>query len=587
MPPPTSKASYLPNYTASHALVIGINKYQHVSPLLHASNDAQAVARILVERFGFPKENVQLLLDAGATREGILRAFLAYAGSGKIAPDDRILVFFAGHGHTVPGRHGETGFLVPVDAKADELASLIRWDDLTRGAELIPAKHMLFLMDACYGGLALTRTTIPPGSMRFLKDMLQRYTRQVLTAGKGDEVVSDAGGTRPGHSIFTSHLLDGMDGAAASNGILTGHGVMAYVYNKVGGAAHSRQTPHFGFFDGDGDFIFDTSPLAALQKEQSSEPAADIDVYIKSPSFSVPTPPHEETTAEILKRLIAATHERIRLNDFVNDLIRRAAEQLNKENFPPHGPVTNEEFASRVQQYEDAISDLLVAVILLAHYADAEQAKLLQKIIARFVEVEKHTAGTNVWLYLAWYPTLLLMYAAGLSALAAGRYDILRIALLTPVHDEFRRDPVPVVEVTIEKLTEIVVQFKRLPDMQQKYVPRSEHIFKKLQPILEDQLFLGRSYDQLFDEFEMMLALVFGDITNKGLDHVWGPPGRFAWKERGRFSDDPVYSTFVKNVKAQGQSSPVLQSGFFEKSAERFAAIADGYAQLLARADRW
>jgi uncharacterized caspase-like protein len=71
---------------------------------------------------------------------------------------------------------------------------------------------MLFLMDACYGGLAITRTTIPPGSMRFLKDMLQRFSRQVLTAGKANEVVSDSGGTRPGHSIFTSYLLDGMDG---------------------------------------------------------------------------------------------------------------------------------------------------------------------------------------------------------------------------------------------------------------------------------------------------------------------------------------------------------------------------------------
>lgn len=77
---------------------------------------------------------------------------------------------------------------------------------------------MLFLMDACYGGLALKRSIIPPGSMRFLKDMLQRYTRQVLTAGKPDEPVSDSGGARAGHSIFKSYLLDGLEGAAIPTG---------------------------------------------------------------------------------------------------------------------------------------------------------------------------------------------------------------------------------------------------------------------------------------------------------------------------------------------------------------------------------
>jgi len=247
-------AAYLPKYAASRALVIGINKYQSASPLLHACNDATAVAQLLIERFGFPKENVVLLLDAGATRAAILQSFLSYADSGAVNADDRILIFYAGHGHTLPSRRGDTGFLVPVDGKINELASLIRWDELTRYADLIPAKHMLFLMDACYGGLALTRESIPPGSARLLKDMLQRYSRQVLTAGKADEVVADSGGTRTGHSIFTSHLIDGLEGAAVAAGsILTGFGLMAYVYDKVGSDPHSRQTPHFGFFDGDGD----------------------------------------------------------------------------------------------------------------------------------------------------------------------------------------------------------------------------------------------------------------------------------------------------------------------------------------------
>jgi uncharacterized caspase-like protein len=138
-----------------------------------------------------------------------MSAYMRLTDRDLVGPDDRLIIFFAGHGHTASGRRGETGFLVPVDGDVTNLASLVRWEELTRCADLIPAKHVLFLMDACYGGLALTRKTLPPGSMRLLKDMLQRFSRQVLTAGKADETVSDGGGVRVGHSIFTSHLLDG------------------------------------------------------------------------------------------------------------------------------------------------------------------------------------------------------------------------------------------------------------------------------------------------------------------------------------------------------------------------------------------
>ena len=108
---------------------------------------------------------------------------MSYA-NGEISPNDRIFVFFAGHGMTQTGRRGEVGFLVPYDGDLGNLSTLIRWDDLTRNAELIVAKHILFVMDACYGGLAITRS-LSAGSMRFLKDMLQRYSRPSINRGEG------------------------------------------------------------------------------------------------------------------------------------------------------------------------------------------------------------------------------------------------------------------------------------------------------------------------------------------------------------------------------------------------------------------
>ena len=77
------------------ALVIGVNDYQdpNVPDLETAVNDANAVAKVLKEKYGF---KVQFLLDREATKEAIHSQLRKLATSSK--PDDSILIYFAGLG---------------------------------------------------------------------------------------------------------------------------------------------------------------------------------------------------------------------------------------------------------------------------------------------------------------------------------------------------------------------------------------------------------------------------------------------------------------------------------------------------------
>ncbi len=255
---------FQPYYENSSALVIGINEYEYASPLSYARNDAERIATLLTSSLNFPKERVTLLKDKDATKDAIMGIYLDYVGNLQ-SPDDRLLFFFAGHGLTMPGYQGDVGYLVPANGDPKRLSTLVRWDDLTRNADLIIAKHILFILDACFSGLALKRVSYP-GVKRFLSDMLQRRSRQVITAGKADEVVADGGGPEGQNSIFTGHLIEGLQGAAASeSGILTANGLMHYVYDKLAHDPDSHQTPHYGHFDGDGDFVF-IAPSEDLQK---------------------------------------------------------------------------------------------------------------------------------------------------------------------------------------------------------------------------------------------------------------------------------------------------------------------------------
>ena len=169
------------SYAESRALIIGINRYAKTSHLSYAVSDAEAVKDALVNELGFPESNVIAVFDENATKQNILTLYHRFTRD-DVELDDRIIVFYAGHGHTLTRIRGEVGYLVPHDADPGDTSTLIRWDELTRNADLIRAKHLLFIMDACYGGLALTRSS-HSRSARCMRDMLLRYSRQVLTAG--------------------------------------------------------------------------------------------------------------------------------------------------------------------------------------------------------------------------------------------------------------------------------------------------------------------------------------------------------------------------------------------------------------------
>ena len=319
-----------PIYEQSRALVIGINNYSKVSPLVYAENDAKAIADILKSKFDFPESNVVLLLNQEATKSSILKAYMSLTGTGT-GINDRVVFFFAGHGHTLRSKRGDVGYLVPSDGNPEDVASLVRWDEFTRNADLIEAKHLFFTVDACYGGLAIMRK-LSPGGTRFLKDMLLRTSRQILTAGKADEPVSDSGGPLPDHSVFTGHLLEALGGKGMdSEGIITANGIMAYVYQMVPRDRDSHQTPHFGYLDGDGDMIFLAPQLHTLQ-EQKEE---DKDILVSIPTvLSDQLVEKPMTLVEQTKELLTDSKYRIALNDLVAAKTREAMSLTADDHFP-------------------------------------------------------------------------------------------------------------------------------------------------------------------------------------------------------------------------------------------------------------
>jgi peptidoglycan/xylan/chitin deacetylase (PgdA/CDA1 family)/uncharacterized caspase-like protein len=251
-----------PLYRETWAVIIGINDYAKWPKLSYAVNDATAMQELLVEKYGFKRENITLLLDRDATRERIMSVVGdTLSDAGKIKRDDRVLVFFAGHGTTRALPSGKSiGYIIPVDADATSFQgqsiSMTAFQDIN---EAIPAKHVFYIMDACYSGLALVRGGAPASSdpRKYLQEITRRQTREMITAGGADQQVADNG--PGGHSIFTWTVLQGLQGKADMNadGYITAAELFTYAAPII--SSLSAQTPAFGNLVGSegGEFVFE------------------------------------------------------------------------------------------------------------------------------------------------------------------------------------------------------------------------------------------------------------------------------------------------------------------------------------------
>jgi len=247
-------------YDNSYALIIGIDKYQNVQNLNYAVKDAESIHDILVNTFDFPEFNIKLLKNEEATKQNILKSFSDITK--KADYKDRVLIYFAGHGATddLP-EGGEMGYLLPVDGDKDDLfLSSIAMDDLKRISLMSKAKHLLYLVDACYGGIAAigSRGLDSKSTPNFIEKITKNKSRQIITAGgRGEEVIEKS---EWGHSAFTLNLIRGLkEGNADLNAdsYITANELGMFLREKVTIDSENQQTPQYGRMTSqEGEFVF-------------------------------------------------------------------------------------------------------------------------------------------------------------------------------------------------------------------------------------------------------------------------------------------------------------------------------------------
>lgn len=269
-------------FARSHALVVGVNAYdpaRGVAPLNNAVADAEAVASALMRHQGFA---AQLLVDAAC---GDLRTALRDLVA-RVAAEDRVVVYFAGHGLWRDDDGGPAGFLLLRDAMTRDPTSFVAMREVRELLAALRCRHVLVVLDCCFAGAFRSiatrdvRTAAAVSRQRF-----QRYVEaaawQVITSTGPDQLALDGlgerGGAVAGHSPFATALLRGLAGEADLNGdgLITATELYLYIRDQVEDAGErSRAVQSPGLFPlpqhDCGEFVFRTPgrPLRLPAAEQ-------------------------------------------------------------------------------------------------------------------------------------------------------------------------------------------------------------------------------------------------------------------------------------------------------------------------------
>ncbi|WP_031500329.1 caspase family protein [Bryobacter aggregatus] len=218
-----------------YAVIVGVSRYANLpaeAQLRFSESDARNVYQTVISREGgqIEPENVKTLFGADATKANITKAIEEWLPS-VAQEDDRVIVFFAGHGFVYQGK----GYLAPYDFSFEHTADtgydMARLGDVL--ANKVKARNKILLTDACHSAKIL-----PGLSSKQINDQFKMLPGNFFTLASSREAESsyEDPDLANGSGVFAYFLVQGWKGQAdvdPEDGIVTADELVQYVRSQV------------------------------------------------------------------------------------------------------------------------------------------------------------------------------------------------------------------------------------------------------------------------------------------------------------------------------------------------------------------
>jgi len=155
-----------PSQPNKYAVIVGVSKYWDSSMDLHGpQNDVTEIWTLLKDVYGFPQENLRVLVNERAKEHHIIDR-LEWLLSNTEAGDE-LVFYFSGHGSQLRDRDGDElddgmdEFVLPHDFTWDTTHYIIDDHLYDIFKDLAPGANLTMICDSCHSG-TMTRSIKPP-----------------------------------------------------------------------------------------------------------------------------------------------------------------------------------------------------------------------------------------------------------------------------------------------------------------------------------------------------------------------------------------------------------------------------------------
>lgn len=201
------------------ALIVGVDYYEHVTPLQGCVNDAYAVKTVF-ERHSDGTKNFDVNLIVSTGQPSALNRKTLKNKVEELFKDknDIALFYFSGHGYI----ESTGGYLITSECSdGDDGLSM---NELLQIANESPATNKIIVLDCCHSGV------MGNNSLKEDKAIL-REGMTILTASSADQYALEQNGS----GVFTSLLIDAMNGSASNLvGDITPGSIYAHIDQSLG-----------------------------------------------------------------------------------------------------------------------------------------------------------------------------------------------------------------------------------------------------------------------------------------------------------------------------------------------------------------
>ncbi|MNH50187.1 hypothetical protein D3C73_17980 [compost metagenome] len=265
-----------------------------------------------------------------------------------------------------------------------------------------------------------------------------------------------------------------------------------------------------------------------------------------------------ETVDTKVKELIGKPENRIKLHDFVHEETEKLFSAITSLQIPT-GSGDDVALAARqwITQAEEAASALVKIFAYGCYFGTEDHAYLWKRTLER-LSAPRDT--TDLQRKLGLYPVMLIMYAGGVSAVAAQNGPALRSLLVSQITSQYSQER----DLLISEVNGWLIEPRTANSILElnSRAPISEQVFRIISKLHPASLVGESNLTQAFNEWDIILSMTIAHHTSRDeARHQWVPVGRFAW-------DRDSLDNTRRDLDAQGEEWLPLVIGLFDRNLD-------------------